>query len=373
MPKTAVLFILAFILAACGAPPPAPIKPETQKFTQPFTLRVLDSMDRPVTLAKVKLTAKKGHPQGPAEYETDKFGQIKIAWWPEVVNYTAGSQSRDEVFDLLSRVEYSIIKEGFFPAKGIIEVKARGRRLYDPNLQTLSREPILSLRTETVVLRRLGEVYGGNLTKMPPDSPLIKQLSAFFNDMVFVAPHLGVKFAWPTFVLDQKKLTMQFIWQGASWANLGHAPLIGQVTASSLLPLARAVGEELNQLPGVEKVALQVVSETTPPDDPHALPGKTTITMTAPLNAYSALAINQVSPDLFIQKNPPSITVKNPPRSASPKPTQSAGPNSPGNTGSETPQNAGPNASGNPAPTPPGSTDSEPPAASNPASPAETK
>lgn len=373
MRKTAVLLILAFVLAACGAPPPAPIKPEKQKFTQPFVLRVLDSMDRPVAMSKVKLTAKNGRPQGPAEYETDKFGQIKIAWWPEVVNYTAGSQSRDEVFDLLSRVEYSIIKKGFFPAKGIIEVKARGRRLYDPNLQTLSREPILSLRTETVVLRRLGEVYGGSLAKRPPDSALIKQLSAFFNDMVFVAPHLGVKFAWPAFVLDQKKLTIQFTWQGASWAGLGHAPLIGQVTAGSLLPLARATGEELSQLPDVENVALQVVSETTPPDDPHALPGKTTISMTAPLKAFIGLAANQVSSDAFIQKYPPSITVKNPPRSASPKPAQSAGPNSSGSAGSGPPQNAGPNSSGSNATTPPSSTSAEPPAVPKPASQPEIK
>lgn len=324
MRKTAVLLTLAFILTACGAPPPAPIKPETQKFTQPLTLRVLDSMDRPVTLAKVMLTAKSGQPQGPATYETNKFGEFKFSWRPQVVNHTAGSRSRDEMFDLVSKIEYAISKKGFFPSKGLIEAEARGRRLYDPNLKSLGREPVLSLKSETVVLRRLGEVYGGSLRGKPLNHPLVKQLGTFYNDMVLVAPHLGVEFAWPAFMLEQNQLTMQFAWKGASWAGLERAPLLGQVTAGSLLPFARAVGEELTQLPGVDRVALQVLSETTPPDDPHALPAKTRITLTAPLKAYKALSANQISPDVFLQKYPPSLTTEKPPRSANPAPPPAA-------------------------------------------------
>jgi hypothetical protein len=326
MPKTAVLFMLALILTACGAPPPAPVKPEAQNFIQPLALRVLDSMDRPVELAKINLTAKSGQPKGPADYETNEFGEVKISWRPKVVNHTAGSRSRDEVFNLVSDIEYAISKKGFFPARGLIKAEARGRRLYDPDLKSLSREPVLSLKSETVVLRRLGEVYGGSLAGKPSNHPLVKRLGAFYNDMVLVAPHLGVKFAWPAFVLENEKLVIQFAWQGASWAGLGHAPLLAQVTAGSLLPFARAVGEELTQLPGVANVALQVLSETTPPDDPHALPAKTRITLTAPLEAYNALAANQISPDVFLQKYPPSLTVEKPPRSANPAPPSPAQP-----------------------------------------------
>jgi hypothetical protein len=322
MRRTVLLFAMAFLVAACGPPPPAPVKPETQTFIQPFTIRVLDAKDRPVELAKVVLTAQKGSPQGSAHYETDKLGEVNLAWRPQVVNYTAGSHSRDEVFDLLSRFQYVIAKKGYFPARGMAEAAARGRRLYDPNLKTLSREPVLAPKSETVILRRLGEVFGGQLTGKPLSDPLIARLMAFHKDMVLVASHLGVAFAWPAFVLDRQCLTLQFAWRGGSWADLGHAPLLAQVTTGAILPFARAVGEELSGLPGVIEAALVVVSETTPPNDPHALPEKATIKLRAPLEAYRLLAANGISPDGFLTKYPPRLKVEKPPRSAETAPSQ---------------------------------------------------
>jgi len=316
MRKTAVLFVLAFLIAACGPPPAEPIKPETQTFTQPIAIRVLDAKDRPVAMAQVGLIAKSGQPQGPAQQQTNQQGEISIAWRPQVVNHTAGGQSRDEVFDLMSRVEYVISKPGFFPARGVVEAAAHGRRLYDPALKSLGREPILSLKSETVVLRRLEVVFGGELMGRPLSDPLIARLMAFHKDMVLVAPHLGVAFAWPAFVLEEKKLTLHFAWRGAAWATLGHAPILAQVTAGSLLPFARAVGEELAGLSGVKQVGLEVLSETTPPDDPYALPEKTRINLSAPLTAYKLLAANGITPDDFLLKYPPRLTVEKPPRSA---------------------------------------------------------
>ncbi len=323
MRKFALLITIALILTACGAPPPAPIKPETQKFTQPILLRVLDSRDRPVNGAKVELIAKKGASIGPSKIETNKHGEVAVSWRPQVDNHTAGSQSRDELFDLVSQFEFHTNKTGFFPVRGRIEAEARGRRLYDPNLKSLGREPILSLKSETVIMRRLGEVFGGSLRGKPLNDPLVSQLMKFHEGMALVVPHLGVEFAWPAFVLDGKKLTMHYSWRGASWAGLSRAPILGQVTAGALLPLARAVGEELAGLPGVKHTALQVLSETTPPNDPYALPFKTRVTLTAPLSAYKALAANQVSPDEFLLKYPPSLSVEKPPRSAQSAPTAS--------------------------------------------------
>lgn len=321
MRKPAILLAAAFILAACGAPPPAPVAPQTQKFTQPLLLRVLDSMDRPVGKAKVVFKATKGAPIGASEMETDKYGEAPIAWNPQVVDYTAGSKSRDEVFDLLSQLEFTISKKGFFPEKGSIKAEARGRRIYDPKLKTLGHEPVLRLKSETVVLHRLSEVFGGSLKGKPLSEPLVRRLMKFHQGMALVVPHLGVDFAWPAFVLNDQKLLMHFTWRGASWATLGHAPLLAQVTASSLLPLARAVGEELSELPGVNQVALQVISETAPPDDPYALPSKTRITLSAPLEIYRAMAVNRISPDELLQKYPPSLAVEKPPRSAPAQPT----------------------------------------------------
>ena len=316
MPKTVLLLALALLLAACGAPPPAPVEPETQKFTQPLLLRVLDSRDRPVRNAQIDLTAKQGAPLSSLRVETDKHGEAAISWRPQVVNFTAGSRSRDEVFDLVSQLEFTISKTGFFPARGRLETVARGRRLYDPSLKTLGREPVLSQKSETVVLRRLEEVFGGSLRGKPLNDPLVERLMKFHEGMALVVPHLGVEFAWPAFVSEGKKLFMHFNWQGASWAGLSRAPLLAQVTAGSLLPLARAVGEELNGLPGVNHVALQVLSKTTPEGDPYALPSKTRITLTAPLDAYLAMAANKISPDEFLLKFPPSLSVEKPPRSA---------------------------------------------------------
>jgi hypothetical protein len=316
MRKIVLSLVIAFMLAGCGAPPPAPVEPETQKFVQPLLLRVLDSMDRPVGKAKLELKAKMGNPIGADTLETDKFGEAAISWSPKVINYTAGSKSRDEVFDLLSQLEFTVVKKGYFPARGSLRAEARGRRLYDPNLKTLGREPVLRLKSETVILRHLNEVLGDDLKSKPLNDPLVGQLMKFHRSMALVVPHLGVEFAWPAFLLNGKNLTLNFNWRSASWATLGHAPFLAQVTAGALLPLARAVGEELNTPRDVDNVSLSVLSETTPPDDPYALPTTAKVTLNAPHAAYVKLAANQMSPDEFLRKYPPSLAVQKPPSSA---------------------------------------------------------
>jgi hypothetical protein len=316
MRKAGLLLVIAFLLAACGPPPPAPMEPQSQKFTQPLLLRVLDSMDRPVASAKVELKGNKGVPIGASKTQTDKNGEVAISWSPQVVDHTAGTKSRDEVFDLVSQAEFTITKKGFFPAQGLIKAEARGRRIYDPKLKALGSEPVISTKSETVVLRRLGEVLGGDLRGKPLSDPLVSRLMKFHQSMALVVPHLGLDFSWPAFVTERNKLTLKFDLRSASWATLGHAPLLGKVTAGALLPLARAVGEELSGLPGVSRIALQVLSETTPPDDPYALPTVTRVTLTAPQAAYSQLAANRVSPDELLHKYPPSMAVEKPPRSA---------------------------------------------------------
>lgn len=316
MLKIALWLVTAFMLAGCGAPPPAPVEPETQKFVQPLLLRVLDSMDRPVGKAKLELKAKMGSPIGASQIETNQYGEAAISWRPKVINHTADSKSRDEVFDLLSQLQFTIYKKGYFPARGSLGAEARGRRFYDPNLKALGREPVLRLKSETVVLRSLGEAFGGSLKGKPLNDPLVSQLMKFHRSMALVVPHLGVEFAWPAFLLDGKNLTLNFDWRSASWATLGHAPFLAQVTAGALLPLARAVGEELSTLQDVDNVSLKVLSETTPPDDPYALPTTAKVTLSSPHAAYEKLAANKMSPDEFLRKYPPSLAVNKPPRSA---------------------------------------------------------
>jgi hypothetical protein len=316
MRQIVLLLMTVFLLAGCGAPPPAPVEPETQKFIQPLLLRVLDSMDRPVDKAMVVLNAKAGAPIGASKLATNQYGEAAVSWSPKVVDFTAGSKSRDEVFDLLSQLEFTISKKGYFPARGSLKAEARGRRLYDPNLKPLSHEPVLRLKSDTVVLRRSAEVFGGRLKGKPLSDPLVSQLMKFYQSMALVVPHLGVEFAWPAFLLESKNLTLNFDWHSASWATLGHAPFLAKVTAGSLLPLARAVGEELSTLPDVDNISLKVLSEITPPDDPYALPTTAKVTLSAPHAAYVKLAANQMSPDEFLRNYPPSLAVKKPPRSA---------------------------------------------------------
>ncbi|KMY68805.1 hypothetical protein AAU61_04210 [Desulfocarbo indianensis] len=312
----AILALLLFI-AACGAPPPEPAQPRAGDFSQPLVFRVLDSMDRPVGQARIALQARKGQPTGPADLATDKYGEATVAWRPQMVDHTKGTSSKDEVFALASQLDFTVSKPGYFPARGTLEALAKGRRLYDPKLKGLSSEPVLAAKTATVVLRRPAEVLGGELAGRPLDGPLSGALLKFHAGMALVVPHLGVEFAWPAFELRQQELTMRFGWRGASWTGLGEAPLLGQVTAGSLLPLARAVGEELAGVPGVDRVRLEVLAESTPPDDPYALPAKSTVSLVAPLQAYAALAANQMTPDQFLVKHAPSLAVEEPPRTAS--------------------------------------------------------
>jgi len=319
-----VTLALLLSIAACGAPPPEPAQPRARDFTQPLVFRVLNSMDRPVGQARIALQARKGQPLGQASLATDEYGEATVAWRPQVADHTKGTASKDEVFDLASQLDFTVSKPGYFPARGTLEALAKGRRLYDPKLKGLSSEPVLAAETATVVLRRPAEVLGGELAGRPLDGPLTGALLKFHEGMALVIPHLGVEFAWPAFVLRQKELTMRFGWRGASWAGLGEAPLLGQVTAGSLLPLARAVGEELAGLPGVARVSLEVLAESTPPDDPYALPAKSTVSLGAPLKAYAALAANQMTPDQFLVKHPPGLAVVEPPRTASPPDTAPA-------------------------------------------------
>ncbi len=316
MRYAALLLALALVLAGCAAPPPAPPQPRAQDFTQPLALRVLDSRDRPLAGAKVELSPRQGSPLGRAVLVCDRQGEVRFSWRPKVVDHTAGSQVRDKVFDLVSELDYVVRKPGFFPARGRLRAVARGRRLVDPQLKRLGREPLLLAKTEVVVLRRLEEVFGGGLAGRPLEGPVMRRLLAFHRSMAPVLPHLGVEFAWPAFVQEGGRLRLRFAWRGAAWAGLSRAPLLGQVTASALLPLARAVGEELVPLGGVRRLVLEVVSETTPAHDPYALPTLTRVSLAAPVPAYRDLAAGRLSPDAFLARHPPRLVRVPPPRSA---------------------------------------------------------
>ena len=89
--------------------------------------------------------------------------------------------------------------------------------------------------------------------------------------------------------------------------GLDPAPLKAKVAVSAGLPLAMACGGELLPLPGVKKLDLTFFSETLPPDDPHALPIRAAVIISAPVSSFRKLAKGGLSPDQFLLSHPPVL------------------------------------------------------------------
>jgi hypothetical protein len=308
-----VTLALAWVLAAallaaagpgCRQEPAPPRPPRAELYQQEMSFRVLDSRDRPVAGARVALTPRQGRPLGRTPLATGPQGRARVDWRPALQRL---GDSRDQLFDLVTRADYRVEAPGFFPAVGRVEGRGRGRRFSEAELKAMNVTPQLRPLVETVVLRRMSEALGGELAGRPAQDPLVRRVMAFHQSLSPVLPHLGVGFGWPAFVLRGDGLAVRLQWRGGAWSGLSRAPLVGQVTAGALMPLARAVGEELAPAPGVERITLVVLGELPPPDDPHALPGKAVVSLEAPQEAYQALAAGRLSPDAFLARHRPEM------------------------------------------------------------------
>jgi len=296
------LLLLPLLLAAV---PPGGAAPSSR--LQEVLIRVLDTRDRPVAGAQVHLTPLAGSPVRPGPFRTDRRGELRLQWKPKVEDLGRKSGLSDRILRFLSRLEYQVKAPGFFPAQGRLERSGQERVMSSPELRGLDRRDRLTPLVATVVLRRPAELLAGELARRSPQDPLVKRLLAFHRQLEPVLPHLGVEFAWPAFSLRGKELKVILRWRSTPWAGLAQAPLKARVVASAALPLTLACGQDLLPLPGVERLAVEVESELTPPGDPYALPARAVVRLAAPVGQVLDLARGRLSPDDFLMDNEPVL------------------------------------------------------------------
>lgn len=277
---------------------------------QEITWRVLDSRDRPVAGAEVRLTPRAGRPQGRGPWRTDARGELRLVWLPQVVDQAQGRGIRDKLVELVTRLDYRVEKQGYFPALGGVEDITRQRRMASSELADLGLERPPRPLVETVVLRRRGEALGGELAGRGEDDPVVRRLLAFYQEITPVARHLGVVWAWPGFVLRRGELHLRFRWRGAPWVGLALAPLQTRVALSAGVPLLLAAGQDLLPLAGLGRLGVEVVCEVSPADDPHALPQQVAVVVAAPVEAVERLARGEVSADRFLERHPPRLRAR---------------------------------------------------------------
>ena len=293
----AVWVVVCLVVGGLAWAGPSPV--------QEITWRVLDSRDRPVAGAEIHIQARAGRPQGRGPWRTDARGELRLVWRPRVVDRAGGRGIRDELVDLVTRLDYRVEKRGCFPALGRVEDVTRRRRMASPELADLGRSRPPRPLVETVVLRRWGEALGGELAVRGGDEPMVRRLLAFYQQITPVARHLGVVWAWPGFVLEKGELRLRFRWRGAPWVGLTRAPLRLRVALSAGVPLLLAAGQGLLPLSGVGDLGVEVACEVSPADDPHALARQVTVVVAAPVGEVERLARGEVSADRFLERHPP--------------------------------------------------------------------
>ncbi len=294
-----VLVLLLAAAAAVGARDTLP--------RQEILIRVLDTRDRPVPGARVSFTPLAGSPARPGPFHTDRRGELRLQWKPRVEDLGRQGGYSDRIRRLLSRLDYQVQAPGFFPAQGRLERSGQERTMSSPELRGLDRRDRLSPLVATVVLHRPRELLAGELTRRRLQDPLVQRLLEFHRRLRPVVLHLGVDFAWPAFSLRGRELAVIMQWRGTPWAGLAQAPLKARVVASAALPLVLACGQELLPLAGVERLAVEVASEITPPGDPYALPARALVRISAPADQVLALARGRISPDHFLLNNQPVL------------------------------------------------------------------
>ncbi|MFZ5585900.1 MAG: hypothetical protein ACOZHQ_08225 [Thermodesulfobacteriota bacterium] len=305
--RLAWLPVLALLAACAGQAPPAqePAPPDQE---QPLVIRVLDAKDNPVAGARVDITARAGQPARPGPYVTDGLGLLSLSWRPQVVEDSAAGRVSDRIFSYVSRLDYRIEQAGFLPATGSLEAVGHGRSMAQAELKKLDRAPLLTRQTRTVNLRRLADLLGPGLAGRPEGDPLAARCLAYYQKNRDLMAELGVRFAWPSFVLRGQRLSVRLDWAGQTWAAMGKAPLIAQVALGSGVPIAITLGEDLLPAPGVAELSLEILDTIAPQgQDAHAAPQRVRVELAAPAPVFAELAAGRLTPDAFLLKHPPRL------------------------------------------------------------------
>lgn len=303
----ACLGLAALLLCTLLAWAPTALAQEKTDGAQEFGLTILDSMDRPVAGAQVKITAKAGSPAGKPPFVSDARGRIKLAWTPKVTEQAKDRQSGDKLLSYLSQFDYVIEKQGFLPYRGHLSAQTRSRSMAAPELASLNLKAKFLPAKQVVVLTRQKDLFGPGLAKRPHDDPLRKACLELRQRMQPVLPYLGLSQALPGFDFAKGRLTINLNFTGPRWGALSNAPLKARMTVSSALPLAVALGQDWGGLPGVKQITIRLMSEQRPKHDLHAMPRKMALVLRAPSGEFAALGAGKMKPVAFLRAHPPGL------------------------------------------------------------------
>jgi hypothetical protein len=303
------LLLAAALCAGCAATPKrAPLIEDREKspeLLQTVTLRALDARDRPLKGVRLVIEPISGSPVGQGPFVTNEKGEITFKWRARAKDRTKGTMvlDRDYIYETIFRFRTNYTDFAQYTDK--VVYRDVRRRVVTPELTMLNRDASLPPISRVMVLHRLQDILGRGMD--PDQSGLTTACLNFFKNIQLSCPFLGVRFAWPSFSLAEKKLTVRFHFKHPTWGVLETAPFLAQTTINSALPLAIACGDDLLPLPEITHLTLAIEGEISPPDDPYAAPKRVENRITAPQEAFKALAVGTITPDDFLEKYPPVL------------------------------------------------------------------
>lgn len=305
--QTLILLMLISLAAALAMPAPA-AEPDGQEARFEVRFLVLDTHDRPVAGAVIRFTPKAGAPTGKTPLATGPDGRAQITWQPQSRDLTKGLQTKDRITGLETDFTYRVEAKGYAPALGQVKHATRAVTMSDETFAKLERQADLRPIQETVLLRPMSEMLDGELAGAGASSPVARRCLAFHQANAEVAMQLGAPFAWPAFRLKKGVLAVRFDWHpGGALVESGRNEVAQRMARDSGLPLAIVAGQELLPLKGVRTLNLEITAELTPPDDPHALPQRKVLIISAPAKDYQALAKGSLNPDGFLARHQPRL------------------------------------------------------------------
>ena len=272
---------------------------------QEIFFRVLDSHDNPQGKAQLTTEALAGAPATPPPFTARQDGMIHFAWLPVAQRGTGPGGDQHTRWKSVFR--WRISAPGFLPTWGTVDLEESSRRMADPKLASLNREAKFAPHGETVVLRRVGELFAFKVPDPPDKDSLAHACLNFRAKNGGVARRLGARFAWPAFDRQDRRLDMLFDWVGAPWGSSAPAPLVARVALLTGLPLMLAAGQELPQLPGVDTLRLIFHSSIAPQGDELAMPEPAQVVLSAPLSQVRRLARGEISAGAFMAAHPPRL------------------------------------------------------------------
>ena len=305
-----LLLLTVFCAGCAAAPEKAALVKSLEKapqMHQTVTLRALDARDRPVKGVSLLIEPISGSPFGQGPFVTDQKGEVTLKWRAEAKDRTLGTKVRDRDYNYETIFRFRTKAAGFAQYTDKVVYQDVRRRVVTPELTMLNRDATLPPISRVMVLHRLKDIMGQGMEKDPDQSALTASCLAFFKEIQLSCPFLGVRFAWPSFSLKEKTLTVRFHFKQPTWGVLAKAPFLAQTTINSALPLAIACGDDLLPLPEIENLVLVIEGEISPSDDPYAVPQRLENRISAPQKAFKALAAGTITPNDFLKEHPPVL------------------------------------------------------------------